>query len=331
MENKEIEQNPDQVVTEAVEPKPATLTVGVQFKTAGKIYTFLTNDPTLERDQPVQVEADDGTSVGFVIAPPEEAIKENIPKNAKWVMHRATEKELSDSVERKEKAIEYFEACRERISEHNLDMKLIDAEIVEGGKKVVFFFFAEQRVDFRSLVKDLAGALHMRIEMRQIGARDESKLIGCIGPCGLKTCCSSHLRQFKSISISMAKQQGLTPNPAKLTGMCGKLKCCLSYEHEAYQELRKGLPKLGAAVESPKGAGKIIDLNILKRDCAVLLYGGPVVRCSCKECKLLNREERDSAIAASRKPDEPKEERPRRGRRTKNNTRSRGRKDDKKS
>jgi len=128
----------------------------------------------------------------------------------------------------------------------------------------------------------------------------------------------------------MAKQQGLTPNPAKLTGMCGKLKCCLSYEHEAYQELRKGLPKLGAAVESPKGTGKIIDLNILKRECAVQLYGGSLTRCKCKECKVLSREERDKAIAESKRSDDSSDDRPRRSRKKKDNSR-RGRNNDKKS
>ncbi len=160
-------------------------------------------------------------------------------------------------------------------------MKMIDAEIVEGGKKVIFFFFAEERVDFRSLVKDLANSLHMRIEMRQVGSRDESKLPRCIGPCRAR-----HLL-FLSATISVdihidGKKSGLTPNPAKLTGMCGKLKCCLAYEQEAYAELRQGASKLGAAVESPKGAGKIVDLNILKRDCSIQLYGGGMARCPCK-------------------------------------------------
>jgi cell fate regulator YaaT (PSP1 superfamily) len=282
--------------------------IGVQFKTAGKIYTFLTDDKGLTKDDAVLVQADEGMSVGFVAVPAIDVREGEDVAGLKRVLKRASDEDIENSLKRREKALEFFEICRDKIAQHNLDMKLIDAEIVDGGKKIVFFFFAEQRVDFRGLVKDLAGALHMRIEMRQIGARDESKLVGSIGPCGLSTCCSTHLRQFKSISISMAKHQGLTPNPAKLTGMCGKLKCCLDYESEAYDELRKGLPKLGAAVECPKGTGKIVDLNILKRECGVQLYGGPITRCRCSELRMLDKEERDRAIKSAREPEVPDEQ-----------------------
>lgn len=317
MENQELQgtaQKED--VKDGKPPAPATLVVGVQFRTAGKIYSFTTTDPTLVRNEPVAVEVDDGTSIGFIVSPPAAASEENLHKNIKRILHRASTEEIEEHDKRREMALKHFETCREKILEHNLEMKLIDAEIVEGGRKIIFFFFAEQRVDFRNLVKDLAGMLRMRIEMRQIGARDESKLVGSIGPCGLATCCSGYLRQFKSISISMAKQQGLTPNPAKLTGMCGKLKCCLSYEHAAYQELRKGLPKLGAAVDSPKGPGKIVDLNILKRECGILLYGGAMVRCPCSECTVLDKQEREKAITNARQAAETADERPsrRRGR-----------------
>jgi len=296
-------------VEEGKAPTPATLSAGVQFRTAGKIYTFLTTDPTLKTGEAVVIEADDGSSVGFIASRPVETSKNSVPRNVKKILHRASPDELAEREKSREKSLEYFDACREKILEHKLSMKLIDAEIVEGGRKIVFFFFAEQRVDFRSLVKDLAGALHMRIEMRQVGARDETKLIGCLGPCGNITCCTGHLRQFKSISISMAKQQGLTPNPSKLTGMCGKLKCCLAYEHASYLELRKGLPKLGSAVNSSKGAGKIVDLNILKRECAIQLYSGAVVRCPCNDCKQLDKKEREEAITTARQADEASEER----------------------
>jgi len=194
-------------------------------------------------------------------------------------------------------------------------MKLIDVDITEGGKKAVFVFFAESRVDFRALVKDLAGLLRMRIEMRQIGSRDEAKIAGCMGPCGQTTCCSTHLRQFQSISISMAKHQGLAPNPAKLTGMCGKLKCCLAYEQVAYDECRKGLLKAGSPVETSSGAGKIVGHNVLKRECIVRLYGGGEIRTACDKCRKLTPEERDEAVAAARKAREEMSERSaRRGR-----------------
>lgn len=309
-------------------PQPAELAIGIQFHVAGKIYTFMTADPTLKKGEAIVVEADGGTAIGFVATPPAEATEGTLPKNAKKVLHRASDDEIEEAARLCEKSLEHLETCRNKILEHGLPMKLIDAEIVEGGRKIVFSFFAEQRVDFRGLVKDLASALHMRIEMRQVGARDESKLTGSLGPCGLTTCCSCYLRQFKSISIAMAKQQGLTPNPAKLTGMCGKLKCCLSYEHSIYLEYRRGLPKVGASVESPKGAGKIVDLNILRRECAIQIYGGQIVRLPCDSCRSLDKEKAEKAIAEVMQAQETSEDRPRK--RQGGNSTSKGKRNDKK-
>lgn len=306
-----------------------SIVVGVQFRPAGKIYTFLTTDGSLKSGDAVIVEAEDGASVASVIRGSVEAIEERLPKNIRKVLRRATPEQIEEKNRLREQALAHFDACKKKISEHNLNMKLVDAEIVEGGKKVIFFFFAEQRVDFRGLVKDLANMLHMRIEMRQIGSRDESKLVGSFGPCGLPTCCSEYLRNFQSISIAMAKHQGLAPNPAKLTGMCGKLKCCLAYENEAYQELRKGLPKVGAAIESPKGPGKIIDINVLKRECGVQLYCGSIIRCACDGCRILDKREKEEAITAARQVAEAAEDRQRaRGR--SDSRRGKGRMNDRK-
>lgn len=282
-------------------PKPAKLAAGVQFRTAGKIYTFVTTDPSLARGEVVAVEGEQGTSLGTVASQPKEVQQEALPKNVKRILHRATPNELEEECKRREKALDHSVTCEEKIREHGLPMKLLDVDITDGGKRIIFSFFAEQRVDFRSLVKDLANALHMRIEMRQIGARDESKYLGCLGPCGLMTCCSLHLRQFQSISISMAKHQGLTPNPAKLTGMCGKLKCCLAYEQAVYDECRHGLPKAGIAVETPRGAGKIIGHNVLKRECVVRLYGsGNEVRYPPHLCKPIDAKAREEALAKAK-------------------------------
>ena len=162
-------------------------------------------------------------------------------------------------------AMRAFNLCKEKITNHDLDMKLVDVDILTGDKKAIFYFTAEERVDFRSLVKDPASALHMRIEMRQIGARDATKSIGGLGSCGLTCCCETHLREFKAIAIQMAKNQGLSPNPAKLTGMCGKLKCCLLYENDMYSECKKGLPGVGAEVKTPKGDGIVNNLDIPRR------------------------------------------------------------------
>ncbi|MFH1829994.1 MAG: regulatory iron-sulfur-containing complex subunit RicT [Pseudomonadota bacterium] len=288
------------------------LAVGVQFRPAGKIYTFVTDDNTLSHGDRVVVESEDGTSLGLIAMAPYEADEKSLPANVKKLLHKAGEEDIDEAAGLRERAIECFHACRERIRSRALPMKLVDVDISENGKKAVFTFFAENRVDFRALVKDLAGLLRMRIEMRQIGSRDEAKIAGCMGPCGQTTCCSTHLRQFQSISISMAKHQGLAPNPAKLTGMCGKLKCCLAYEQAAYDECRNGLPKVGSAVESPDGPGKIVGHNVLKRECTVRLYAGGEARVPCDKCRKFSPEEREKAIAAAKRAKEEGEEKTRR-------------------
>ena len=301
-------QKTEETAAKPAELKPNELSVLVQFRRAGRTYSFSTTDPTLKKGDEVMVESEEGPALAFVVVPPKEHGEGDTIQGLKKILRRATEADSKEHKTLREKALSHFDACKAKIAEHKLPMKLVDTEMAEGGRKIIFYFFAEQRVDFRNLVKDLAQSMHLRIEMRQIGARDETKYMGCVGPCGLETCCSKHLRQFNSISISMAKQQGLTPNPAKLTGMCGKLKCCLEYECAAYQELRQGLPKLGAAVHCEKGDGKIVDLNILKRECAVNLYGGGMHRCPCSELRTLSNEEREAAVKAAREAHEVQQE-----------------------
>lgn len=313
MEENATQENVGTPVEQAAKPK--RLAVGMQFRTAGKIYTFVTEDGEIAKGDYVVVESEGGTSVGKIVTAPYEPKEGELPANVRKVVRRASDEDREEFERLKEKAIDCYNAATERIRSRGLPMKLIDVDIAEGGKKAIFIFFAESRVDFRALVKDLAGLLRMRIEMRQIGSRDEAKLSGCLGPCGLTTCCSTHLRQFQSISISMAKHQGLAPNPAKLTGMCGKLKCCLAYEQVAYDECRKGLLKTGSPVETAKGAGKIVGHNVLKRECIVRLYGGGETRTPCDECRKLTPEQRDEAVAAARKAREESEDRgSRRGR-----------------
>ena len=304
-------------------PAPKALAVGVQFRPAGRISTFAADDPSLAAGDLVVVEAEGGQAVGIVADPPAEG--REAPAGARRLLHRATPEEIDREHRRREKALEYFLVCRDKARQQGLPMKLVDAELEEDGKKVVFTFASEGRIDFRQLVRDLAGALHLRIEMRQVGARDEAKHRGSIGPCGQMTCCSLHLRGFQSISISMAKHQGLAPNPAKLTGMCGKLKCCLAYEHEVYNEYRQGLPKMGASVSSPKGPGKIVGHNVLKRECTVRLFGGGEHRCPCDHCKILTPAEREAALEAARKEYEAGIERMR-ARREKRESRDQSRK-----
>jgi cell fate regulator YaaT (PSP1 superfamily) len=305
--------------------KAAVLGVGVQFRRAGKVYLFTTTDTSFKANEPVVVEAEGGTAIGLVASPPHEAAEGQLPQNAKKLLRRATAEEIEAEAQSREKALECFEICRDMVRERQLPMKPVDAQIEENGKKIVFVFYAEQRVDFRNLVKDLAGRLHMRIEMRQIGSRDEAKVHGCIASCGQETCCSLHLRQFQSISISMAKHQGLAPNPAKLTGMCGKLKCCLAYEHAVYDEYRKGLHKAGSAVTTPQGSGKIIGHNVLRRECVVRLYAGGEIRCPNDSCTVLTPTERDAALEATRRSAEKADERPRQRREQRSNRESRSR------
>lgn len=252
--------------------------VGIQYRLAGKIYTFLTDDQTLVRGERVVVEAEQGTSIGAVVLAPQQVPEGELPKDIKKVMHRATPEELADLANQNEREVEMFELFAEKVAERNLPMKPLSAELREGEKKVILTFFAEERVDFRGLVKDLASSMHMRIEMHQIGARDEVKYRGGLGSCGFLTCCSQHLRQFQSISIQMAKNQGLTPNPAKLTGVCGKLKCCLAYENALYAEIRQRLPRIGMLVKISQGNGKIVGLDILSEQCTVRLDEGTEVR-----------------------------------------------------
>ncbi|MFH0799316.1 MAG: regulatory iron-sulfur-containing complex subunit RicT [Pseudomonadota bacterium] len=290
-------------------PKPAMLAVGVQFRAAGTIHTFSTTDPSIAVGESVVVEAEGGVGVGRVMAKPREAAEGELPQSTRRLLHRASPEEMEKEARNREEALSRFTTCQEKIRERGLPMKLVDALLEEGGKKIVFIFYAEERVDFRGLVKDLATSLRMRIEMRQIGARDEAKHRGSLGPCGQGTCCSEYLRHFQPISISMAKHQGLAPNPAKLIGMCGKLKCCLAYEHALYDEYRKGLPKVGLTVSSPGGSGKIVGHNVLKRECTVRLFAGGECRCPCDDCKPLTQAERAAALEAARKVEESNEER----------------------
>lgn len=334
MEENTIEQNAPDEQASAVRPEQEEtpdkrrFSVGIQFRSAGKVYTFATDDATLSKADRVIVEGQDGECMATVATAPSAQEAKEPPSNASKVIRRATAEDIDSFDHLREKAVDCFYAAAERIRSRDLPMKLIDVELTDGGKKATFIFFAENRVDFRALVKDLAGMLHMRIEMRQVGARDEAKIHGCMGPCGQTTCCSTHLRQFQSISISMAKHQGLAPNPAKLTGMCGKLKCCLAYEHAAYDECRRGMLKIGAPVETEKGTGKIVGANILKRECTVRLYAGGEVRLPSDACRKLTPEERDAALAAARKAKEEGEERSRRrGRRDRNKDKDKDRKE----
>jgi cell fate regulator YaaT (PSP1 superfamily) len=238
--------------------------VGVRFKKAGKIYYFDPGELQIPMNCNVIVETARGIEFGLVVASNKEVSDEEVVAPLKKVIRIATDEDnqRAEINERKEK--EAFEICMQKIKHHKLEMKLIDVEYTFDNNKVLFYFTADGRVDFRELVKDLAAVFKTRIELRQIGVRDEAKMMGGIGICGRVLCCKSFLGEFQPVSIKMAKEQGLSLNPTKISGTCGRLMCCLKYEEEAYCEILDRVPKVGAIVETPDGQGTIIYLSLLK-------------------------------------------------------------------
>jgi cell fate regulator YaaT (PSP1 superfamily) len=244
-----------------------TQAVGVRFRTAGKIYDFETGIARLDVGDVVVVETDRGHGLGTVARPPV-PLAAGSPHLQK-VVRKADQRDLARHEGNAQREREAHRLCLTRIRERRMTMKLVKVDYLFDASKAVFYFCAEGRVDFRELVRDLAQALHTRIEMKQIGARDETKLIGGVGPCGRELCCSTWLREFQAVSVKMAKEQGLSLNPSKLSGMCGRLKCCLRYEYDTYLELRRGLPRVGAVVTSVKGDGEVVRQNVLKQTALV--------------------------------------------------------------
>lgn len=238
-------------------------TVGVRFKKAGKIYYFDPGDLLINVDDNVIVETIRGIEFGKAVLGIREVPEEEIIAPLKKVLRVATEEDKKIYEENKEKEKEAFNICLQKISQHNLEMKLIDVEYTFDNNKIIFYFTADGRVDFRELVKDLASVFKTRIELRQIGVRDEAKMISGIGPCGRPLCCSTFLGDFAPVSIKMAKEQSLSLNPTKISGICGRLMCCLKYEHETYEAARKYMPKVGALVDTPEGKGEVVESNIL--------------------------------------------------------------------
>ena len=237
--------------------------VGVRFKKAGKIYYFNPGDLDIKKNDCVIVETARGVELGEVVIGPKEVPEEDIVAPLKDVIRIMTEEDRAQHLENKEKEKEAFEICLKKIEEHGLDMKLIDAEYTFDNNKVIFYFTADGRIDFRELVKDLATIFRTRIELRQIGVRDEAKMLDGIGTCGRRLCCSTWLGDFEPVSIKMAKEQSLSLNPSKISGICGRLFCCLKFEHDVYQEVLDKLPGTGSLVETPYGEGRVIEINVL--------------------------------------------------------------------
>jgi len=238
--------------------------VGVRFKKAGKIYYFDPGELAIQKDDFVIVETVRGVEFGKVVIPRKQVGENDVVLPLKKVVRIADQKDRLIVEENKAAAKEAYEVCGQKVNEHQLDMKLVDVEYTFDRNKVIFYFTADGRVDFRELVKDLAAIFRTRIELRQIGVRDEAKMLGGIGPCGRMLCCSTFLGDFDPVSIKMAKDQNLSLNPTKISGLCGRLMCCLKYENDEYESAKEMLPDLGEFIETPNGRGKVVGLNILQ-------------------------------------------------------------------
>ena len=246
--------------------------IGVRFRKAGKVYFFDPLDMDIKQGMNVIVETARGIEFGTVVLAPKEVEEDKIIQPLKPVLRLATEKDLEQEMANKLKEREAYKICLEKIQKHQLEMKLIDAEYTFDNNKVLFYFTADGRIDFRELVKDLAAVFKTRIELRQIGVRDETKIVGGIGICGRPLCCHTHLSEFAPVSIKMAKEQNLSLNPTKISGVCGRLMCCLNNEEETYEELNRKLPNVGDYVTTDDGLrGEVHSVNVLRQLVKVLI------------------------------------------------------------
>ena len=246
--------------------------IGVRFRAAGKIYYFDPADRQIKIGDHVIVETARGIEYGYVVLGNREVDETKVIPPLKPVIRMATDEDRAIEAKNKEKEKEAFKICQEKIKKHNLEMKLIDAEYTFDNNKVLFYFTADGRIDFRELVKDLASVFRTRIELRQIGVRDETKLRGGIGICGRALCCHTYLSEFAPVSIKMAKEQNLSLNPTKISGVCGRLMCCLKNEEEAYEELNRSLPNVGTRVKTPDGLnGEVQNVSVLKQKVRVIV------------------------------------------------------------
>lgn len=254
--------------------------VKVQFHTAEKLYDFNTADFDLKPGDKVIVETDRGRSMAIVATPPIQVQDELVSAGMKAILRKATQVDLDAAARNRAREKETHVFCQAKIAERNLDMKLVKVEYVFDGSKAIFYFTADGRIDFRDLVKDLAQQFHTRIEMKQIGVRDEAKIVGGLGICGRELCCSSFLRDFAPVSVKMAKEQNLALNPIKISGQCGRLLCCLGYEFETYCELRKGLPKCGKHLKCGGVEGEVVKVNTLARSFTLRTADARMIQCT---------------------------------------------------
>ena len=276
--------------------------VGIRFRTAGKIYYFDPLDFELETAMHVIVETARGIEMGTVLIPPKEVEDDKVVSTLKPVIRIATDEDEKIISKNKDKEKEAFAICKEKIIKHGLEMKLVDAEYTFDNNKLLFYFTADGRIDFRNLVKDLASVFRTRIELRQIGVRDETKMMGGIGICGRALCCSSYLSDFVPVSIKMAKEQNLSLNPTKISGVCGRLMCCLKYEQDTYEYLNSRLPAVGEKVNTPEGiVGEVKSISVLRQLVKVIIDNGDekeLREYTVDELKLKPRQRKDVKLTA---------------------------------
>ena len=255
----------------------------VRLRDSGQSQFYNSGTLSVKEGDYVIVEHDRGLDYGQVVPPNEAAADNAFKEQPKKILRLASEADLKQVEDNRLKAKEAFNTCSKKIEEHKLEMKLVQAEYSFDRTKIIFYFTADGRVDFRNLVKDLAKIFKARIELRQIGVRDEAKFFGGFGPCGRELCCAKFLKDFEPVTIKMAKEEGLPLNPPKISGLCGRLMCCLNFEYETYKILSKGLPREGEHVHTPQGKGKVISVNVFKRTATVQLDEGAQIVVSYKE------------------------------------------------
>ena len=275
--------------------------IGVRFKEVGKVYYFDPLDNKLNTGDMVIVETARGLECGEVALANKTVDDNSLAHPLKQLIRIATEKDLNHLAENKIREKDAYKICEQKIANHKLEMKLVNVEYTFDNSKIIFYFTADGRVDFRALVKDLASVFRTRIELRQIGVRDEAKMLGGLGICGRPFCCNRFMGEFQPVSIKMAKEQGLSLSPVKISGTCGRLMCCLKYEQEAYTDLLKHTPKIGAIVKTPEGKGLVVENNLIARTLKVKLDNVPddvgPKTFTVKECRII----RDGYIKVNRK------------------------------
>ncbi len=281
--------------------------VGIRFRPSGHVYYFAPGKEQYAYNDKVLVETQQSKQIGTVAIPVRAVDPKDIPDELKPVLNKATPLELEKEQQNSKDADEAFSIAKKKIIAHNLEMKLIRVEYTFDRSKMIFYFTADGRIDFRELVKDLAAVFKTRIELRQIGVRDEAKILGGIGPCGRQLCCSTFLGDFMPVSIKMAKDQGLSLNPTKISGLCGRLMCCLKYENDEYEQAKKELPDYGKEVYTPDGKGRVVGLNLLSRVVKVRVNGRETaVEYEYEEIKeATERHEKTKAAVITEQRDDP--------------------------